>query len=79
MHIKEKSRRWMYSGQRPNRIAACLNRSTAAVVAAGMGPKRMARLEVRGRLSGHALSFPVVVADYEGQRYLVAMLGTEAN
>lgn len=80
VHVKEEmSRRWMYSGQRPDRIAACLNRGTAAVVAAGIGPKRMATLEVRGRRSGHALSCPVVLADYEGQRYLVAMLGTKAN
>jgi deazaflavin-dependent oxidoreductase (nitroreductase family) len=69
----------MYSGQRPNRVAAFVNRGTAAVVAAGIGPKRMARLEVRGRRSGRVLSFPVVVADHEDQRYLVAMLGTEAN
>ena len=79
VHVKEKSRRWMYGGQRPNRVAAFLNRGTAAIVAAGIGPERMARLEVRGRRSGRLLSFPVVVADYDGQRYLVAMLGTEAN
>ena len=79
MHVKEKSRRWMYRGRRPNRVAAFVNRGTAAVVAAGIGPKRMARLEVRGRRSGRVRSFPVVVADFEGQRYLVAMLGPEAN
>jgi deazaflavin-dependent oxidoreductase (nitroreductase family) len=79
VHVKEKSRRWMYRGRRPNPFAAFVNRGTAAVVAAGIGPKRMARLEVRGRRSGRVRSFPVVVADYEGQRYLVAMLGAEAN
>jgi deazaflavin-dependent oxidoreductase (nitroreductase family) len=36
-------------------------------------------LEVRGRKSGRLISFPVVVADYEGERYLVAMLGRTAN
>ena len=36
-------------------------------------------LEVRGRRSGKPVSFPVVIADYEGERYLVSMLGTEAN
>lgn len=79
VHVKEKSRQWMYGGHRPNRVATFLNRGTAAIVAAGIGPRRMARLEVRGRRSGRLLSFPVVVADYNGQRYLVAMLGTEAN
>jgi len=69
----------MYGGKRPNRIAALLNRGTAAVVAAGIGPNRIARLEVRGRRTGRRLAFPVVIADYEGQRYLVAMLGEEAN
>lgn len=78
-HVKEASRRWMYDRKRPNRVAALLNRGTAAAVAVGVGPKRLARLEVCGRRTGRRLSFPVVIADYEGQRYLVAMLGKEAN
>ena len=78
-HVKEASRRWMYGGKHPNRVAALLNRGTAAVVAAGIGPKRIVRLEVRGRRTGRRLSFPVVIADYGGQRYLVAMLGKEAS
>ena len=78
-HVKEASRRWMYSGKRPNRIAMLLNRGTAALAAAGIGPKRIVRLEVRGRRTGRRRSFPVVLADHEGQRYLVAMLGKEAN
>ena len=79
MRVKEASRRWMYGGKRPNRAAALLNRGTARVAAAGIGPKRITRLEVRGRRSGRRLSFPVVIADYDGQRYLVAMLGNQAN
>ena len=78
-HVKEASRRWMYGDKRPNRVAVLLNRGTGAVVAAGIGPKRFVRLEVRGRRTGRRLSFPVVIADYEGQRYLVAMLGKEVN
>lgn len=50
-----------------------------AVVAAGMGPKRLVKLEVRGRRTGRRLSFPVVIADYEGQRYLVAVLSEQTN
>lgn len=65
--------------EHPNRVAALLNRGTAAVAAAGIGPKRIVRLEVRGRRTGRRLSFPVVIAEYEGQRYLVAMLGNQAN
>jgi F420H(2)-dependent quinone reductase len=69
----------MYSAKRPNRVAALLDRGTAAAAAAGITPKRLATLEVRGRRSGRRLSLPVVLAEYQGQRYLVAMLGNEAN
>ena len=37
--VKAASRRWMYGRKRPNRVAALLNRGTAALVAAGIGPK----------------------------------------
>ncbi len=33
----------------------------------------------RGRRSGRPISFPVVLADYQGDRYLVAMLGEGTN
>jgi deazaflavin-dependent oxidoreductase (nitroreductase family) len=36
-------------------------------------------LEVRGRRTGRTFAFPVVVAEYRDNRYLVAMLGTGAN
>jgi hypothetical protein len=78
-HVKEASRRWMYRGKRRNQVAKLLNRVDATAAAAGIGPKRLARLEVRGRRTGRRLSLPVVIAEYEGQRYLVAMLGKEAN
>ncbi len=77
--VKQASRRWMYGGKRPKRVAAVLNRGTAALVGAGVGPKRLVTLEVCGRRTGRRLSFPVVIADYEGERYLVSMLVTEAN
>jgi F420H(2)-dependent quinone reductase len=77
--VKEASRRWMYRGKRRNQVAKLLNRVDATVAAAGIGPKRLARLEVRGRRTGRRLAFPVVIAEYDGQRYLVAMLGKEAN
>jgi len=44
-----------------------------------MGPSGAATLEVRGHKSGRIVSFPVVVADYQGERYLVSMLGQKAN
>src|SRR5437773_143751 len=71
--------RWLYRGGRPNRIAAALNGLQARLSSAGLGPARMAALEVRGRRSGRLRSFPVVVVDYQGERYLVAMLGEGTN
>jgi deazaflavin-dependent oxidoreductase (nitroreductase family) len=71
--------RWLYRGGRPNRFARVQNRMSAIAFAAGIWPKRVAALEVRGRRSGRIISFPVVIADYAGERYLVAMLGPNAN
>ncbi len=65
----------MYAGGRPNPIAALLNRLTTAMISAGLAPRRLVTLEVTGRRSGRRLATPVVVADLEGERYLVAMLG----
>jgi hypothetical protein len=77
--IRDASLRWMYSGGRPNRVAALLNRAGATVASAGFGAKRLVTLEVRGRHSGRTVSLPVVVADYGGERYLVSMLGADVN
>jgi deazaflavin-dependent oxidoreductase (nitroreductase family) len=71
--------RWLYRRGRPNRFARVQNRLSAIAFAAGVWPKRVASLEVRGRRSGRIVSFPVVIADYGDERYLVAMLGTNTN
>jgi len=71
--------RWLYRGGRPNRFARWQNQLSALAFAAGLWPKRAGALEVRGRRSGKIVSFPVVIADYEGERYLVSMLGSETN
>jgi hypothetical protein len=70
--------RWMYQSGRPNRMAALLNRGWARLASLGLGPSRLVALEVRGRRSGRPISFPLIVADWEGERYLVAMLGERA-
>ena len=72
-------RRWLYRGGHPNRAASLLNRLQTAVASVGLPPHRVRTLETRGRRTGRLISFPVVVADYGGERYLVAMLGTNAN
>jgi F420H(2)-dependent quinone reductase len=71
--------RWLYRGGHPNRFAQLQNRASAVVFAAGIWPKRLGTLEVRGRRSGRTISFPVVIADHEGEHYLVSMLGDEAS
>jgi hypothetical protein len=71
--------RWQYRKGRPGLSARIANRLGALSFAAGVGPTGAATLEVRGHKSGRTISFPVVVADYEGERYLVSMLGHNAN
>ena len=71
--------RWQYRGGRPRWPARITNKLAAKTFAAGVGPNHLATLEIRGRKSGRTISFPVVVVDYEGERYVVAMLGGETN
>jgi len=71
--------RWQYRGGRPGWSARITNRLGAIGFAVGIGPSQAATLEVRGHKSGRLISFPVVVVDYQGERYLVAMLGQRTN
>lgn len=73
-------KRWMYPANRPNFLARLLNRVSALQYSNGiLVPRNWVTLEVRGRRTGRILSFPVVVADHGGERYLVSMLGRQAN
>lgn len=71
--------RWLYRGGRPTAFARWQNRGTAVAFAAGIWASRAAALEIKGRRSGRVISFPVVIADFEGERYLVSMLGRNTN
>jgi hypothetical protein len=71
--------RWLYRGGRPNWFARIQNRGSAVAFAAGIWPRRAAALEIRGRRSGRAISFPVVIVEFESERYLVSMLGNSGN
>jgi len=77
--ILTRAERWMYPGGRPNGLARALNRGWAVLHGTGLLPRRYVTLEVPGRRTGRMLSFPLVVADYQGERYLVAMLGERSN
>ena len=71
--------RWYYRGGRPNAVAKFLNRIGAIMNATGIAPNYMVTLEVVGRKSGKTISFPLVMAVVDGERYLVSMLGEKAN
>jgi hypothetical protein len=71
--------RWLYEGGRPNRVARVVNRAWAYVFATGVRKNWLGTLEVKGRKSGRTISFPIVIAQYEGERYLVAMLGEKTG
>lgn len=70
---------WLYHGQRPNWLARILNAMWAAIHSTGIAPNWLATLEVAGRKSGRIISLPVVVTPFEGQRYLVSMLGNDVQ
>ncbi|HXX70383.1 MAG TPA: nitroreductase/quinone reductase family protein [Polyangiaceae bacterium] len=78
MIFSDAALRWMYRSGRPNRIAALLNRISVIVGSTGIW-SRLVTLEVRGRRSGKTFSLPLVVVTRDGQRYLVSMLGENAN
>ena len=73
-------KRWMYRGGRPRALARAMNSLSSWMYDRGwMTLGRAATLIVVGRRSGEPISVPVVVTDFEGSRYLVSMLGNEAN
>lgn len=72
-------KRWLYRGNRPNWIAQILNKGWTFIHSSGIAPNYLVTLEVIGRKSGQIIALPVVVALVDGQRYLVSMLGNEAQ
>lgn len=79
MRLYDDYLRRIYRGGHPNRWARLQNRASAAVFGAGVWPQRAAALEVTGRRTGRVISFPVAIASYGGERYLVSMLGEDTN
>jgi len=72
-------KRWLYRGGHPNKLAKLLNRAWGFIHAKGIAPNYMVTLDVVGRKSGKAISFPLVLTALHGERYLVSMLGQNAN
>ncbi|MBN1427481.1 MAG: nitroreductase family deazaflavin-dependent oxidoreductase [Anaerolineae bacterium] len=69
----------MYREGRPHILAKILNRGWAWLHSIGISPNYLVTLEVTGRQSGKTISFPLVMTVINGERYLVSMLGEEAN
>ena len=69
--------RWLYRGGRPNAVARFVNRIWAAIYGSGVSPDWVVALEVTGRRSGRKITFPLVMAWVDGERYLVSMLGKD--
>ncbi|BEK94939.1 hypothetical protein NSK11_contig00077-0002 [Nocardia seriolae] len=74
------AKRWMYRTGRPGATARALNRIARLQYSAGLlSPHYAVTLEVTGRRTGRPVLLPLVVAEYDGDRYLVSMLGPDAN
>ena len=67
--------RLFYRDRRPTRFGRLLNGAWAWLSGLGLTPRILLTLQVKGRSSGHVRSNVLVPATYEGQRYLVSMLG----
>lgn len=73
-------KRRLYEGGRPGAFMRAVNRVDALLYASGLlSPLHAATLEVVGRSTGRPVSVPVAIAEHGGERYLVSMLGANAN
>lgn len=77
--LSDKKLRAMYPGGRANAAGRRFARVWAAVLGAGLAPRRWVALEVAGRRTGRMTRFPLGMADWQGAWYLVPMLGENCN
>jgi deazaflavin-dependent oxidoreductase (nitroreductase family) len=76
-------RRFFYPGRRPSRFAKAINAGWSWLASSGLLPEKWpgkpvigsVTVETRGRKSGLPRSNMVTWVEYEGDRYLVSMLG----
>jgi len=79
MFISDKRLRAMYAGGVANATGRRFARAWATVLGAGLLPRRWVTLEVVGRRTGRLTRFPLGMADWHGDWYLVPMLGGTCN
>ncbi len=72
-------RKWyralLYPNHKPNALARALNSLGSWASSRGVGPSFMVTLETIGRKTGRTMAVPIVVTDFNGERYIVSMLG----
>jgi len=71
--------RAMYASGHGDQTARRFARFWAAMHGIGVMPRRWVTLEVPGRRSGRVTRFPLGMADWQGQWFLVSMLGNDCN
>ncbi len=67
--------RYYYRGWRPRRFGRLLSRYWAWRASHGLAPEIVVSLQTKDCVSGALTERPLVPCDYEGQQYLVSMLG----
>ena len=72
-------KKWLYKGGHPNALAKAINKGWAIIHSSGIYPNYLVTLEVAGRRSGKLIRLPLALTTINGERYLVSMLGEEAN
>jgi hypothetical protein len=75
----EKDLQAMYAGGRGNATARRFAHLWAGAFGTGLFPRRWVTLEVAGRRTGRVARFPLGMADWQGDWYLVSMLGNDCN
>ncbi len=71
--------RYFYRGWRPTRLGRLWSRMFAWVSGLGLVPDTLLTLQTKDRSSGRVCATILVVARYQGQRYLVSMLGDDSE
>ena len=66
---------YFYQSGRATALGRAFSRFWAAWASLGLPPRRQVGLEVKGRRTGRPHTLAVVVAGYQGEWYLVSMLG----
>ncbi|MDR3545475.1 MAG: nitroreductase/quinone reductase family protein [Candidatus Limnocylindrales bacterium] len=67
--------RLFYRDGRPNLAGRAAGRAWAFAGGLGLGPSSLVALETTGHRSGRVSSIPIVLGEYQGERYVVSMLG----